>query len=41
MHPLSAGGVGGGGGVVGVEPPTRFSRREGGLTGPQLLEGGY
>ena len=30
--PLSAG--------EGVEPPTKFLKREGGLTGPQLLEGG-
>ena len=28
--PLSAGGI---------EPPTKFSKRGGGLTGPQLLEG--
>ena len=35
--------VEGGGGVEGwwVEPPTKFSkRRGGGLSGPQLLEGG-
>ena len=32
VHPLSAG-------RGGVEPPTKFSKR-GGLTGPQLLEGG-
>ena len=31
--PLSTGGTG-------VEPPTKFSKR-GGLTGPQLLEGGH
>ena len=24
----------------GGEPPTKFSEREGGLTGPQVLEGG-
>ena len=33
---LSAGGKGEGGRV---EPPTKFSKRGGGLTGPQLLEG--
>ena len=32
--PLSAGGTGEGG-----EPPTKFSRKEGDLTRPQLLEG--
>ena len=34
VHPLpfSRGG--------GVEPPTKFSKRGGGLTGPQILEGG-
>ena len=35
--PLSAGDWGGGGGRV--EPPTKFSKREGRLTKPQLLDG--
>ena len=37
--PLSVGGGVGWGGVGGVEPPTKFSKRGGGLRGPQLLEG--
>ena len=39
VHPLPLSAGAGGGGVV--EPPTKFSKRGGGLTGPQLLEGGY
>ena len=37
VHPLPLSAGAGGGGVV--EPPTKFSKRGGGLTGPQLLEG--
>ena len=29
----------GGGGRGGVEPPTKFKKKGGSLTGPQLLEG--